>query len=158
MKEYIYIIAFIAYIAYSFYSAAQKRKKKEMQQRPTYVPVPQPEPELQETSKPGRSVFEELFGEDFEEIRKTIDKQPSKEEPEPVRPFEYKPEVPVYYKQPTFEEINISSHSSIASLLTESEDPVSVSVVPVYQTPKHLDAFDLRKAIIFATILDRPYK
>lgn len=149
MEDYIYILGFIAWIAYSFYSAAQKKKKKEIRQRPAYEPAPYSEP--QETNKPGRSVFEELFGENFEEIHEEFEEPQINKDSMPEKQIQY-------YQQPAYQEIEATNHTILVSQLTDSETPVSASLELFNKTTNHSDAFDLRKAVIYGAILERPYK
>lgn len=150
MDDLIYVLLLIAWVAYSFYNAKQKRKLKEQQHKPAAEPKYEMEP-LPET-QPQRSIFEEIFKEagleDFEEQEPVYEpeyEEPSKE----VKIFSY--EDPETWNEE--EKHMLSSRLQIPDD-EEKKEPETIKAGP---TDMHKEAFDLRKAIIYNAILERPY-
>jgi hypothetical protein len=151
MDDLIYILLLVAWVAYSIYNAKQKKKQKEMERRTTSEPKPvyeQSQPE-----KPQRSVFEELFGEGpFNELPETEEEEESFVEEIPEIPHSYIPYKPISLEEVPEQDFHIGTRMHTISD-EEDDDPE-----PVVKLPTYGKDFDLRKAVIYSTILEQPYQ
>ncbi|MBE0661592.1 MAG: hypothetical protein IH597_03910 [Bacteroidales bacterium] len=151
MDDLIYILAGIAWVAYSIYNARQKKKLKEERERtvPKAEPVYEPEP----ASTPTRSIFEEIFKEaglnEFDE-----------ELEENVKPATAEISAKTQYF--TYEDTDIEIKA--AEDLIKKEAPAFSEHFVAENVPYHemkektrSNIFDLRKAVIYSAILERPY-
>jgi hypothetical protein len=151
MDDLIYILLLVAWVAYSIYNAKQKKKQKEMERKT--VSEPRPTYEQSEPEKPQRSIFEELFGEgQFNELPELEEEEGSFVEEIPEIPHSYTP-----YKPESLEEIPAERYQTVSSLVSMPQFENSEFEMAA-KTPTYGNNFDLRKAVIHATILERPYQ
>jgi hypothetical protein len=150
MDDLIYILMLVAWVAYSIYNAKQKKKQKELQNRPAAEPQPNYEPE--QTQKPQRSIFEEVFGEgQFEDFEETIEEEvPHVEETRKV-PAEY-----TYYKPEPMEVLAREEYITASQLISDRENEL-VDIDLIDKPITYGNYFNLRKAVIYSAILERPY-
>ncbi len=149
MDELIYILILVAWVAYSIFNAKQKKKQKEQQAKS--APRPQPEYEASEPQKPKRSVLEDLFGEEFFEELQDEEEEISYKEEVPVKEHVitgYQPKV----SEKSYEE----RYKTASQLIQEMKDEEIESIMAAGDEIPEKD-FDLRKAVIYSTILERPY-
>jgi hypothetical protein len=151
MEEYIYIIIGVIWVAASIYKASQRKKEKAISRKPATA-VPEEEAKHRST----RSLLEELL------------------EGQKLRPPE--PEViELDYDEPMFAEIEElpkqgSFQSEYAGFSLKELEAISgegvsslgrISFVDIMKESEKKDArpvkIDLRKAIIYSAILERPY-
>jgi hypothetical protein len=148
MDELIYILVLVAWVAYSIFNAKQKKKQKEQQAKS--APKPQPQYETAEPQKPKRSVLEDLFGEEFfEELQ--VEEEVSYKKEVPVKEpalTSYQPQAP--------EKPDEEVYKSASQLIREMKDEEMESIT-VDGDENPVKGFDLRKAVIYSTILERPY-
>jgi len=150
MDDLIYILMLVAWVAYSIYNAKQKKKQKELQNRPAAEPQPAYEPA--QTQKPQRSIFEDVFGEgQFEEFEETEEeKVPHAEEIRKV-PAEY-----TYYKPKPMEVVEKDEYITASQLISNRENTL-VDLDLIDKPITYGNYFNLRKAVIYSAILERPY-
>lgn len=146
MDDLIYILLLVAWVAYSFYNAKQKRKQKEQQQKPYVQPKPEAKPMPE--AKPQRSIFEEIFKEagleDYEE-----------HEPEYLEPAK---ETKIFsYEDPETWDEKDKHVLNTGLRISEESQPKEPETVLAGHTDTQKEVFDLRKAIIYNAILERPY-
>lgn len=148
MDDFIYVLLFIGWIAYSIFSAIQKNKQKELRKKSSPEPYPASEESVPEN--PARKVLEEIFGEDhFEESEETFEPEPVYEE------VERRPTVQMRDEIDQNRSRMILTHFSTDKTWDKpdaGEQPVEAETL-VSQKEK----FDLRNAVIYAAILQRPY-
>jgi len=150
MDDLIYILLLVAWVAYSFYNAKQKRKQKEQQQKPYAQPKPVAEPMPE--AKPQRSIFEEIFKEagleDYEEHEPEY-------EPEYLEPAK---ETKIFsYEDPETWDEKDKHVLNTGLRIPEESQPKEPETVLAGHTDTQKEAFDLRRAIIYNAILERPY-
>lgn len=151
MDDLIYILVGIAWVAYSIYNARQKKKMKEERERTVHQvePVYEPEP----STSPTRSIFEDIFKEaGFNEFDEELEEN---FEPEAV-------EIPAKTQYFTYEDTDIEIKA--AEDLIKKEAPAFNEHFVAENVPYHemkektrSNIFDLRKAVIYSAILERPY-
>jgi hypothetical protein len=155
MDDLYTILIFVAFVVYSLYknfNKAAKKKASSSAVSPTSsVPV----------SKPAREIFETLFGEQFD-IDEPITRQYS---PAPAihsgesRLKKYSTEslaVETAFKPP-YNDMNRPKTSSLKTIIktdTKSTENTERSIISALF---HSKGDNLRKAIIYQTILERPY-
>ena len=151
MEDFIYILIGVIWLAASIYKATQKKKQKAQQQKPVTSTTPE------NTHRPEtRNLLEELLGGQQVNI------------PEPAV-------IETEYSDPMFEEVEANKASgSFQSEYTQlghkglealSEEGVSsLGDIPFQDVMKEQKKktsgtvkIDLRKAIIYSAILERPY-
>ncbi len=148
MDDFIYVLLFIGWIAYSIFSAIQKKKQKELKKKPSPEPYSASEESVPEN--PARKVLEEIFGEGhFEESEETFEPEPVYEEVE-RRPT-------IYMREETDQNtgrkmVNHLSPDKIWNKPAAEELPVETETLVSQK-----ESFDLRNAVIYAAILQRPY-
>jgi hypothetical protein len=150
MEEFIYILVGVIWLGASIYKASQKRKQKSASQNPSNIQSDEdPGP------KTARSLFEELIsGQDMHipepEIRElSIDEQISVDmEEEPVKSFqsEY-----ASFGLKGLETVSGEGVSSAGRITFKDE------LKELTKTKPGQSKIDLRKAIIYSAILERPY-
>lgn len=152
MDDLIYILVGVAWVAYSIYSAQQKKKLKEERERT--VPQAEPAYEPEPNTSPSRSIFEEIFKEaGLEELNDEIE--------ETIKPVAAQiPAQPRYF---TYEDTNVEIKAADELLQKEfpafSEHFVAENMPYSEMKEKtHSNIFDLRKAVIYSAILERPYR
>jgi len=150
MDNLIVILLMLAWVAYSFYTANQKKKQKELQRKPDLQPKPVAEP-LPET-KPQRSIFEEIFRDDELE-------DPKEQEPEYIPEYlEPAKEAKIFsYEDPETWDIKEKLAMKTGLRIYSETEPKEPKPVLAIRSATHIEAFDLRKAIIYNVILERPY-
>lgn len=150
MDELIYILLAVAWIVYSIYSANQKKKQRQAEAAKNAG-----REEITEQTDPAkrqRSILEEMFEDSgFEEFEETGQEeavlQQAKEDIKTVRVAE--------------DEVIMDKASYLAMKETETNDEDEVmDVFDIYAiqplvTP---ESFDLKKAIIYSAIIERPYQ
>ena len=151
MEEYIYILIGVIWLAASIYKAAQKNKKKASPHEPGT-------PQTQESQGvPGaRSLLEELLGGQEVKIPEpesrefTIDESPfmELEQEQPAKSFQSE-----YAKHGLkgLETFTGEGESSLGGITFKDE------LKEVTKKSPGQNKIDLRKAIIYAAILERPY-
>ena len=148
MDEVIYILLAVAWVAYSIYNAKQKKKQREIEAQ-TAADERQ-EYESAEPEKPQRSIFEELLNEsDFEEFQEF-------EEKETVAETVLKQEIPFQYRKSDIFE----PHESIGSdrlIASDAFIQAGINDTEITKPSSDPELFNLRKAVIYSTILERPY-
>jgi len=162
MDELIYILIFVAYIGYSIYNAMQKSKAKQLekqqQQQPEqdyeeegeFYETPQPAYETPRPERPVRSLFEELLKEAGIEPEPVAQPQPVAE-PTPNKYSQYN--YIVDEKEPMHGDLKTMKPASLRfERSKEEEEAFSLDT-----QKKQTHEFDLKKAIIYSTILERPY-
>lgn len=154
MEDYIYILIGVIWIAASVYRASQKNKKKAPQQKQASSPAPSGERD----DKPVRSLLEELF--DGQQIRipepVVTEVEP---EPEPVPPQassdrKYTRSFEKEYSKVGFSSLEKVSREGSSSLNKYKQEKHKKKNKKKYTRPSPVD---LRKAIIYKAILERPY-
>lgn len=152
MDDLIYILVGIAWVAYSIYSARQKKKMKEERERT--VPQAEPAYEPEPATSPTRSIFEEIFKEaGLEEFDNELE--------EIVKPVAAKiPATPQYF---TYEDTNVEIKAAEDLIIKEApafSEHFIAENVPYHEMKEktHSNIFDLRKAVIYSAILERPYR
>lgn len=147
MDDYIYIIIFIGWIAYSIFMAAQKKKQEQLKKQSKPLPPPIPETIMDEA--PQSSVFEEIF-------KGFYDEDP--EEVIPPKPFmvNVKRKPPdISYSPYTDFDIKETAYPAEESILQKSSG--LNAEYEIENKIKRKEGFDLRKAVIYNVILQRPY-
>lgn len=152
MDDLIYILMLVAWVAYSIYNAKQKKKQKELQNRPAAEPQHEHEFEPDQTQKPQRSIFDEVFGEgQFEDFEETMEEVvPHVEEIRKV-PAEY-----AYYKPEPVEEMEKEEYITASQLISNRENTL-VDLDLIDKPITYGNYFNLRKAVIYSAILERPH-
>jgi hypothetical protein len=153
MDDYIYIILGLLWLVFTFYTQSKKQKKKKEQAQS------KPSPEV--TTKKPTSLFEQLFREEMPE-----------EEPTPV--FEEPTVLPEEKQTSTYKSFR-EEYSSLGiqslegsrgkyyeegqkSIYKKEDDKTIAEALNSLKDPKRETIhFDLRKAVILAEILKRPY-
>ena len=149
MDELIYILVLVAWVAYSIFNAKQKKKQKEQQAKS--APKPQPQYETSEPQKPKPSVLEDLFGEEFFEELPDDEEEISYKEAVPAK----EPVVTSYQPQAS-EKSYEERYKTASQLIQEMKDEEMETIMEAGDEMPEKD-FDLRKAVIYSTILERPY-
>jgi len=149
MDELIYILLIVAWIAYSIYNAKQKKKQKEQTRKPSTEP--QPQYETAEPQKSQRSILEELFGETDFEIIEDDEEEPVVQENIPQQ----KP-APVFAEHAHIRQAAESEYK-IVSRLTDQMKGLEIADEIADEHTTYATEFDLRKAVIYSVILERPY-
>jgi cell division protein FtsN len=150
MDDLYTIIMFVAFIAYSIYRSTQKAKKK--------AATPQPSSE----SKPVKELFETLFGEVLDDEptpRPVPTRQPLADElPRSLKEYYYERQSSKEkYVRPVYDDFNRPKRTSLKTVVqstkssSDSKQPSRIS-----QMLKN-DENNLRKAIIYQNLLERPY-
>jgi hypothetical protein len=146
MDEIIYILLAVAWVVYSIYNANQKKKQKELEAQAAKEQADEFDTP-DESESPKRSVFEEIFDEaDFLEPDDAREKAAYEIVSQKGFP---KPEIPL--KEP---EKKYDLASERITMREESEKVATEKKEP-WVTP---ESFDLRKAVIYSAILERPHK
>ncbi|MGB4204829.1 MAG: hypothetical protein WBJ84_04330 [Bacteroidales bacterium] len=147
MDDYIYIILFIGWIAYSIFMAAQKKKQEQLKKQSAPLPPPIPETTIDES--PQRSVFEEIFKDFYDEDPEEVIV------PEPFMvKVERKPPDISYNPDSDFD-IKETTYTTEESIL---QKPSGLNEgYAIESKNKRKEDFDLRKAVIYNAILQRPY-
>jgi hypothetical protein len=153
MDDLLYIAFLVAWVAFGIYKNSQKAKNKANTTKTVHTP------EIQESGRP--SVFEEILTgnknvddilDDFLKDRETP--QNPSYQPEPIADEQ------VVFKQ-AFTKPKYSSTPNISKAFEEGQAQtkpvVSLSFENEQDTGLSND-FDLRTAVVYAAILDRPYK
>lgn len=150
MDDLIYILMLVGWVAYSIYNAKQKKKQKELQNRP--ASEPQPEYESAQPQKPQRSIFEEVFGEgQFDDFEETVE-----EEIPHVEEIKKTPAEHTYNKAEPMEAPAREEYMTASQLINNRENElVDIDLIDKPITSRNY--FNLRKAVIYSAILERPY-
>jgi hypothetical protein len=151
MEDLIYILGGIAWVAYSIYNARQKKKLKEERERTVHQAEPAYEPEP--ATSPTRSIFEEILKETgFEDTDDEIE--------EYVQPVPAAiPANPQYFTyEDTEMEIKAAEEHYKKEVPAFMEHMIAENL-PYHEMKEktHSNIFDLRKAVIYSAILERPY-
>jgi hypothetical protein len=152
MEDYIYILLGVAWILYAIYRANQKKKAKEAESQDTAEPVGDGNFEM-------KSMIDELLGNDSiaqPETAQTNDLYQSKAGVTDYDKYRKGHDIQTDYKLDSVpEEEGVSSISSYQyedKSLEVTDNEVNDELL------KHIHVdFDLRKAVIYAEILNRPY-
>lgn len=153
MDELLYIAFLVAWVAFGIYKNSQKAKNKANTPNAMDMPVTQP------TGK--RSVFEEILtgNKDVEDILDDFLKGPkTTQQPNPQLDPVSKEQV--VFKQ-AFTKPKYSSTPNISNAFEEGQ--AQTKPVAVLKIENELDTglstgFDLRTAVVYSAILDRPYR
>jgi len=153
MEEFIYILIGVLWLAATIYKASQKKKQKEAQQRPAGSPV-----EEKQSVSATRSLLEQLL--EGQQLRA----------PEPeVTAMELEYEEPMHAEvmERKYESSFQNEYAGIGSRGLEAVSGEGVSslghitftdIMKEHEKkPGRPVKIDLRKAIIYAAILERPY-
>lgn len=156
----------IAYLAYSFYKSKGKRENE--QQKRTMLPPTttegsgSPEPTLED-------IFKKILGGE-DELRREQERKISSQKEKEIKEMDFKKELKKKTQQkkaPVFsyeneeslerlesnaEKTNIGFTEIKSSLTSQAESK------PAEETQENLFEFNVRDAIIYSTILDRPYR
>lgn len=156
MDDLIYIVLGLAWIIYAAYRTSQKQKKRSFagpETPPSGQAVPREEPRGMET------IFREILGEGASLEQVTFPEAQSYDEIT-VKELEKERQ---HYSRPktTLESIpeveGISAFDSISETVTTRAGGTGEDGQP--RTSSHEEAwFDIRKAVIYAEILNRPYR
>jgi hypothetical protein len=151
MEEYIYILIGVIWLAASIYKASQKSKKKASQQKPSSVP------EEQGTKVPEvRSFLEELLGGQEVRIPDPEESEVSYEESAIAEIEKEKPagSFQAEYSNYGFRGLKALSGEGVSSLgsITFKDEMKELTKKGPGQ-----NKINLRKAIIYSAILERPY-
>ena len=157
--NYIYILGFIVYIIYSIYKANAKRKAKinEMLQKREKDPSDENnvDPSYTTESSQNKNIFDELLndGFEFEEERPSNYYQPDPQKKQ-VNEFEI---------QEPITEVLDAKKSTLDVVTEEGSSGIKKKkTVEVKRTTKKNtglnEKFNLRKAVIYNAILNRPYQ
>lgn len=147
MEDYIYIILFIGWIAYSIFIAAQKKKQEQLKKQSTPLPPSVPDTIMDET--PQRSVLKDIFRDFYDEGTEEV----SVPEPFMVKVKRKLPDIS--YSQGNDSDILETKYSTEESILQKSS-----GLNAEYEIENKInrkEGFDLRKAVIYNAILQRPY-
>jgi hypothetical protein len=157
MEDLIYLIILIAWAAFAFYRHSQKKKaaarKAESASAPAY---PEPEPS---TGQKDKSWEEILFGEEIpeeHELEMEVEKElPTMEKTAPYQPVSLE-QMYMQRKIESLEDPAVQKElEKQKSELLKGED----SKKQIADKKDHpMKDFDLRKAVIYAEILRRPYE
>jgi hypothetical protein len=148
MDDLYTILLFVAFIVYSLYKNSKKVAKKKASS-----PIPQHQ------NEPVKDIFESLFGEEL-----TVDESPA-ESPKtmtyekPYRARQSNSEISAARNafKPVYNDINrprTSSLKNVVHVTTKSTENYQPSIISAMLQN---DGEDLRKAVIYQTILERPY-
>ena len=155
MDDLIYILLGIVWIIYAAYRASQKQKKKGSAMKPSEPSSPAvPD----ERTRPLDTIFREILGEgesleqvsfpEYESYDEIVMKELEKEKQLFGKPKTILETIPTEEGISAFD----SKHDEdIGSLMTADEDHA-------YPADRGENLFDLRKAVIYAEILNRPYR
>ncbi len=155
MDDLIYILLGLAWVIYAAYRANQKQKKKS-----TTSPASGPPSALpREQPRPLDTLFEEILGEgsSLEEVA-----LPEYQSYDDITVKELEKEKQLFNRPKTILE-TIPSEEGISAFDSRSETAGKVSLTadeeehPI-QTIMAGERFDIRKAVIYAEILNRPYR
>ncbi len=147
MDDVIYILIAIAWVAFSIYNANQKKKQKLAREAQASVPrTPEAAP------KP-RSILEEiLMGEEMPEFQAEDAHEEIKPElvPEYKAALEYQQEIQTRALRAE-QQLQVSNNFSFTSDSSPLPFPDEANI-------GLLKIFDLRQAVIYSIILERPYR
>lgn len=149
MDELIYILLAVAWIVYSIYSANQKKK-----QRQAEAAKKADHEEITDQADPAkrqRSIFEEMFDDSaFEEFEEIGEEEVLKQAKEDIKTVKVADNEVIMDK---------ASYKAMKQPETADQDEV-LDVFDVYSVQPLVtpESFDLKKAVIYSTILERPYQ
>jgi hypothetical protein len=153
MEDIYSILIFVAFIIYSLYKRSKKAANKA---------TPQPQAQRPPQGQPVKELFESLFGEDFNFEQEVTPPNPVEVPSKSYRgrfspaTKEYSSPASEYFK-PKYDDLNrpkISSLKTIVRTDTKSTENMEPSIIAsILQNDGH----DLRKAILYQTVLERPY-
>lgn len=147
MDDVIYILIAIAWVAFSIYNANQKKKQKLAREAQASGPQPS------EAAPKPRSILEEiLMGEEMPEYH-------AEEEHEEIKPElvpEYKAAME-YQQEIQARALRAEQQLQVSNNLSTMDESTPV---PLYGETNIglLKLFDLRQAVIYSIILERPYR
>lgn len=156
MDDLLYIVLVVLWVAFGLYQNARKQQKKKtthspqpssghspqtQQPKPDYIPRPVPQPDFED-------VLGELLGLPKEEPRSQPVYEPVRQA-EPQSPLQYKNLVD-QIKRPKYESIEFDNRQAGNYKIQNHADDEMNELV--------FQDFDLRQAVVYAAILQRPYQ
>lgn len=148
-EDIIYLLIGVAWIAWSIYKGTQKGKKGKVKQTGRPAPV-----------QKGKSFFETLISEITEEKSKVPYDQPVEETEvqavEELQPEPKKEEV-VFSYDDVYEESNLETEKGVYKNITTDREKTKKKTSTFSKHIKKKRRIDLRKAVVYAEILNRRY-
>lgn len=152
MEDYIYILIGVIWLAASVYRASQKNKKKAHQPKQASKPAPAGE----QRENPVRSLLEELLEGQQVRIPEPVVTEVEAEKPSPRENTRHKfsGSFQEEYSKAGFSALEMVSGEGMRSLSNIYEGKPKAKHRKKHSRPGRVD---LRKAIIYKAILERPY-
>jgi hypothetical protein len=151
MEDLIYIIVLIAWALYAFYRRSQKK------QAGRKIAGPAPERAGEQDQDPLPTLEEILFGETEKSIGRGIHQTVPTYEEGSYSPKMEEPEFAREYQRKGIESVELNSLKAASNKITRSEIQKNEISDELNMKESSDEAFDIRKAVIYAEILNRPY-
>lgn len=148
MDDLYTVLLFVAFIAYSLYKNSKKVAKKK-----SAMPIPQSRKE------PIKEIFESLFGEELSLDEDTVEPQKTMTSEKAYDRLPYNSELNAVKNafKPIYSDTNRPRTSSLKNIVHVAEKSTENYEPSIIRSMLQNDGNDLRKAVIYQTILETPY-